>query len=123
MNIKQMAQEVRFNYWVGVFRERSERGLSIRAWCRENGIQEKTYYYWQRKLRKAAIDELAVPHNGTTLPIPTGFAEIKVAGRDKRLYPQAGHRSQIRIEISGALIAADSEYPADKLVVVIKGLA
>lgn len=25
-------------------------GMTVRAWCQENGISEKTYYYWQRQL-------------------------------------------------------------------------
>lgn len=25
-------------------------GMTVRAWCQENGISEKTYYYWQRRL-------------------------------------------------------------------------
>lgn len=25
-------------------------GLSIKSWCRENGVCEQTYYKWQRKL-------------------------------------------------------------------------
>lgn len=28
-------------------------GISIKQWCRENGIVEKTYYYWQRRVFKA----------------------------------------------------------------------
>ena len=29
-------------------------GQTVRQWCQENGIAEKTYYYWQRKIFKAA---------------------------------------------------------------------
>lgn len=25
-------------------------GLSVRAWCREHEISEKTYFYWQRRV-------------------------------------------------------------------------
>jgi hypothetical protein len=25
-------------------------GLSVRTWCREQEISEKTYYYWQRRI-------------------------------------------------------------------------
>ncbi len=24
--------------------------MTVREWCRENGLSEKTYYYWQRRL-------------------------------------------------------------------------
>ena len=29
-------------------------GMTVRAWCAENGISEKTYYYRQRKIWDAA---------------------------------------------------------------------
>ena len=25
-------------------------GMTVREWCRENDLSEKTYYYWQRRL-------------------------------------------------------------------------
>lgn len=25
-------------------------GMTVRSWCQENGLSEKTYYYWQRRL-------------------------------------------------------------------------
>ena len=24
--------------------------MTVRAWCQENGLSEKAYYYWQRRL-------------------------------------------------------------------------
>lgn len=30
---------------------------SVRAWCRENGLSEKTYYYWQRRLFQLAAQQ------------------------------------------------------------------
>lgn len=28
-------------------------GISVKRWCQEQGIAEKTYYYWQRHVFKA----------------------------------------------------------------------
>lgn len=28
-------------------------GISVKQWCQENGIAEKTYYYWQRRVFQA----------------------------------------------------------------------
>lgn len=28
-------------------------GMSVRRWCQEHGVAEKTYYYWQRRLFEA----------------------------------------------------------------------
>ena len=32
-------------------------GLSVRAWCQENGVSEQTYYRWQRRLYELAQEE------------------------------------------------------------------
>ena len=38
--------------WTERIRKCSESGLTVSEWCRENGINLKTYYYHLRKLRK-----------------------------------------------------------------------
>ena len=37
-------------------------GMSVRQWLAENQIPEKQYYYWQRKVRRLAYDEI-MPSN------------------------------------------------------------
>ena len=32
-------------------------GVSVRAWCQENGVSEQTYYRWQRRLYELAQEE------------------------------------------------------------------
>ena len=36
-------------------------GLSNREYCQQNGIAEKTYYYWLRRLREAATRQIQNP--------------------------------------------------------------
>ncbi len=38
-------------YWRSQFERQSASGLSIRRWCRENGVSEPTFYVWRRKLQ------------------------------------------------------------------------
>ena len=32
-------------------------GLSVKTWCRENGVSEQTYYKWQRRLYELAQNQ------------------------------------------------------------------
>ena len=32
-------------------------GMSVKAWCAQEGYSEKTYYYWQRKVYQASQDQ------------------------------------------------------------------
>lgn len=47
--------EYRMEEWAARIRERNDSGLTVREFCRRNAIREKTYYYWLKKLRTAAI--------------------------------------------------------------------
>jgi len=43
---------------MGIIRERKNSGLSVKSFCEKAGIQKSLYYYWQRKLREGACEEL-----------------------------------------------------------------
>ena len=45
------------NEWRRLIHERQESGQSVRAWCRQNGIRENSYYYWLRIIREEALRE------------------------------------------------------------------
>lgn len=32
-------------------------GMTVRAWCREQDLSEKAYYYWQHRIFKALIEQ------------------------------------------------------------------
>lgn len=68
MDTRQMAHEMRLEHWEKVLRERKASGPSIRRWCRDNGVGEKTYYYWQRKLRERVCDQLAFSQEESQTP-------------------------------------------------------
>lgn len=59
VNTREIAAEYRLSHWAQIMQERTGSGLSIRAFCKQNGISNNTYFYWQRKLRTAACTELA----------------------------------------------------------------
>lgn len=42
----------RAQQWEMVVQECAASGLSNREFCRQRGIPEKRFYYWQRKLRR-----------------------------------------------------------------------
>lgn len=46
--------DLRLQNWTEVIRAKQESGLTNREFCAQNGITEKTYYYWLRKVRQAA---------------------------------------------------------------------
>ena len=53
--------EVRMAGWAEMIRQRTESGLSVKAWCAENGIPEYKYYYRLKQLRKNALESVMAP--------------------------------------------------------------
>lgn len=75
----QITHTVRSAYWKDIILKCQNRpaGMSAKQWMRENRISEKTYYYWQRKFRKEAYDQMNP--SLAKLPVVSENAEISFA--------------------------------------------
>ncbi len=47
--------QYRAQNWAMVIQQCNSSGLSNREFCRQRGIAEKSFYYWQRKLRQQIV--------------------------------------------------------------------
>jgi putative transposase len=75
----QITHSVRRSNWLGIIKQCQERpeGISVRQWLADNSIREKSYYYWLRKFRKEAYEEMqAAPSEPQLTEIE--FAELPV---------------------------------------------
>ena len=52
----QRASEIRLAQWEQIVLEGNKASVTKRKWCRQNGINEKSFFYWQRKIRLKALD-------------------------------------------------------------------
>lgn len=52
-----ITHDVRLSSWQSIIEQCHSRpkGQTIAAWCKENSINEKQYYYWQRRVRQNAV--------------------------------------------------------------------
>lgn len=57
--IMEVRNGYRMEQWREIIQECQKSGLSNKAYCQQQGISEKTYYYWLRKLRTAAVEQAA----------------------------------------------------------------
>ena len=72
----QLTHDIRRANWLSIISQCRERpsNISARQWLADNGIKEKAYYYWLRKFRKEAHDQMQVPAVAQTTVV--SFAEI-----------------------------------------------
>lgn len=73
--------EIRLFHWKAVIEQCSfsPSGQAVKQWLTDNGINEKTYYYWQRRVRKDVSGQINLPQPAEIQePIFVSFAEIPV---------------------------------------------
>ena len=85
----------RVEIWAERIAECRGSGLSVREWCRDNEISEKTYYYWQKKLYQqmiSAAEEVSfaeVPREVQTGRCAKVTARISMPGASVEVYSGA----------------------------------
>ena len=56
--IAKIKNEVKLKQWAEMVQSRNESGLTVSEWCRQNGINPKTYYYRLKRVRNAVYNEI-----------------------------------------------------------------
>jgi hypothetical protein len=74
----QISHTVRNSRWKDIILQCQSRpaGMSAKQWMTENQVCEKSYYYWQRKLRTEAFKQMDHP---SLLPVAQGTADVSFA--------------------------------------------
>lgn len=119
VDTREIAAEYRLSHWAQIMKERNESGLSIKIFCKQQGIAENTYFYWQRKLREAACQQMIpakkedkletaivpkglVARSASCSPMPAGWAVCTDA-------KETQGNSGISIEIGNSRISVSAD--------------
>lgn len=101
-----ITHKVRREQWLGIINECLSSGMSKTAWCKQNGISDKSFFYWQRKLRLEAADPEQLPAVPTVGTLPQTFIEVRPApGRkEQHFHPDMIIRKgDVVLEISNSV--------------------
>lgn len=80
-----ITSDVRRQQWLDIIQACNASGLTKKAWCEQNGINIKSFYYWQRQLRHEAYDV----QSAALSPEPeVTFAEIAVPSSPQNIVDQ-----------------------------------
>jgi hypothetical protein len=111
----QNALAIRRAQWEQIVAEGNAAGISKKEWCAKNGIPEKSFYYWQRRIRKQIAaknscepaDEISVtsssfvelpmnpsPPSEPKLPVPDLSPELMLQIGDCQLFIDGRVREQ-----------------------------
>ena len=122
INTREIAKEYRLIHWTQIMQERTQSGLSIKAFCKQVGICNNTYFYWQRRVRAAACEELmySTPNEpirtDNFTDVPNGWALCEVSSNPSEV------ATVLPIEINGCRILADMNTDSELLAKICKVL-
>jgi hypothetical protein len=77
-------QADRIELWQGMISEQESSGLSVRAFCRQRGCKEHSFYMWRKRLRKPKAMRFALVETNQALP---ALIEVALASGDKLRIP------------------------------------
>ncbi len=78
--------EERSEFWKRAVNEQERSGRSIRAFCRERGIAEHSFYLWRKRVRQPAPVTFALVETGrSAAPAPVWIELALVSGERLRV--------------------------------------
>lgn len=123
ISTREIAAEYRLGHWAQVLQERMQSGMSVKAYCKQMGICENTYFYWQRIVHVAAATGLELCDCNKSTPI-TRFREVQLV--EKAASPAVAEEhspSQLYISVGEMQLAEDSRYPVGQLAELLQALS
>ena len=93
-SLQVMSKQERLENWTTRIMACRSSGMTVRAWCRKNGLSEKTYYYWQRRLFQTLSEQQTVYKTAfaeVTPPVCSGnvAVTVRIAGAVADIHPGA----------------------------------
>jgi transposase-like protein len=77
MDTRKLNNEIKMNQWMEIIRECRNSGQSVRSWCLEHGVNDKSYYYWLKKVRIAACNTLPDNLEESRVMVPLKIEDLK----------------------------------------------
>ncbi len=115
--------EVRLSNWRSIIEESEHRPQNVtkKQWLQDHHIPEKQYYYWLRRVRKAAISQL----KPDLLPVPvsTGHTEIALVQIPTGGILSSEKTPAVVIRTKRSAVEISSDLPEELLLKVLKAVS
>ena len=99
----QSTHDVRRASWLNIITQCQQRpvNVTVKQWLSDNGVKEKAYYYWLRKFRREACEQIQLPDAAE--PAEVSFAEFQIPV-PAPVNPEAANNTAAVISASGITI-------------------
>ena len=116
MDTQLVATQMRHRTWMEDYARQQESGLTVKQWCKENGIIPKTFYYRLRVLREEACSIMDIEPNKPSVKREPEFVRVGLS-------KAAGSSSGIRIKLDSAEINISPDASNEHVRMVLEAIA
>lgn len=118
----QSTHDVRRASWLKTITECQQRpvNVSVKQWLADNGVKEKAYYYWLRKFRREAFEQIQLPVAAS--PAEVAFAEFPIPAPTP-VRPTAGNNTVAVISANGITIEISNSISEPLLCMLLREVA
>ena len=68
IDMRGIGNKMKLVEWTHLVEERAASGKSVTAWCEEQGIARRIFYYWRQRVREAAVEGAIMTCQGMAPP-------------------------------------------------------
>lgn len=118
--VTKVRRHIKREEWKSIISECRASGMTVKAWCKANGIVEQTYYRNLKMLREEMLESLPVPIvNDDSTEKPTVFKKLEVTT------PVENTKAAIVIRLGGATIEVNegtSQQTIQTVLLALQGI-
>lgn len=114
MNTQIVAKRLRHQSWMEDYARQQESGLTVKAWCDQEGMLTKTFYYRLRVIREEACSLMSSERCSEKASTTQEFVKVNL--------PQETDRNGIRIKLANAEISISPGSNSEHVKLVLEAM-
>jgi hypothetical protein len=116
MDTQKVKHQYHLSKWMPIIQECRNSGKTVKAWCIENNVNEKQYFYWQRRVR----EELCTSLQTIEKEQPTVFAPLPMQAHHKETPQLDVFKPNLVIDTGDYRLELGNQISAELLETVLK---
>lgn len=112
--ISMMKSKIKYEHWKKIVEDCQASEKTVAAYCNENNVNEKTYYYWLRKIRKHICKDMGYP--AVAEENNCEFAQIQLPASYPHVVPT------IKLQIGKIVVEISDGMSQDTISYVLNGI-
>ena len=107
MNAKELKHQHNLQIWTQTVGECKKSDMTVKDWCLENEVNEKRFYYWQRRVREEVLAPAIASKNDSTtfVQIPNAVPMAPAAFQPDMVLNYGNLRMELKNSVSSELLA------------------